>query len=81
MVNLDEIISLEKTMRNVSNCIGQFSSLMLSFKVFTKIETIMLNGVADHVALPSQMISTRGSNIHNGVLIFHEVEHKLHQKT
>ena len=54
--------------------------LNVSFKIFTKVATLRLNNVADHVVRPSQTAFMKGRNILDGVVILHETIHKLHTK-
>jgi hypothetical protein len=54
--------------------------LNVSFKIFTKVATIRLNVVADHVVRPSQIAFMQGCNILNGEVILHETFHELHGK-
>jgi hypothetical protein len=53
---------------------------MLGLKKFTKVATIRLNVVADHVVRPSQTAFMQGRNILDGVAILHETVQKLHSK-
>jgi hypothetical protein len=54
--------------------------LMLASKNFTKVATLRLNTVADHVVRPSQTAFMRGRNILDGVVSLHEIVHELHSK-
>jgi hypothetical protein len=54
--------------------------LYVSFKLLTKVATIRLNTVADHVVCPSQIAFLEGRNILDGVATLHETVHKLHSK-
>ena len=54
--------------------------LNVSFKIFTKVATNRLNGVADKVVRPSQSAFMQGRNILDGVVILHETIHELHRK-
>jgi hypothetical protein len=60
----------------------QLSCLLnVSFKIFTKVATIRLNTVADHVVRPSHTAFMQGRNILDGVAILHETVHELYSKT
>ena len=52
----------------------------MSFKIFTKVATIHINSVADHIISPTQTAFMRGRNILEGVVILHETIHELHRK-
>jgi len=54
--------------------------LNVSFKIFTKVATIRINSVADHIVSPSQTAFMRGRNILEGVVILYETVHELHRK-
>ena len=54
--------------------------LNVSFKIFTKVATIRINSVADHLVSPTQTAFMRGRNILEGVVILHETIHELHRK-
>ena len=54
--------------------------LNVNFKIFTKVATIRINSVADHIVNPSQTAFMRGRNILEGVVILHETVHELHRK-
>jgi hypothetical protein len=76
-----EVILLPKV--NQAERIQQFRPICLldvSFKIFTKVATIRLNTVADHVVRPSQTAFMQGRNILEGVVILHEAVHELHTK-
>jgi hypothetical protein len=80
-LNFGEVILLPKV--NQAERIQQFRPICLlniSFKIFTKVATIRLNTVADHVVRPSQTAFMQGRNILDGVVILHEVVHELHTK-
>ena len=80
-LNFGEIILLPK-IKNAER-IQQFRPICLlnvSFKIFTKVATIRLNSVADHVVRPSQTAFMQGRNILDGVAILHETVHELHRK-
>jgi hypothetical protein len=47
----------------------------VSSKIFTKVATIRLNTVADHVVRPSQTAFMQGRNILDRVIILHEAVH------
>jgi hypothetical protein len=80
-LNFSEIILLPKV--NEAQRIQQYRPICLlnvSFKIFTKVATIRLNSVADHVVQPSQTACMQGRNILDGVVILHEAVHELHTK-
>jgi hypothetical protein len=80
-LNFDKIILLPKI--NEADRIQQYRPICLlnvSFKIFTKVATIRLNTVADHVIRPSQTAFMQGSNILDRVVLLHEAVHKLHSK-
>jgi hypothetical protein len=80
-LNFGEIILLPKV--NEAERIQQYQPICLlnvSFKIFTKVATIRLNTVADHVVFPSQTAFMQGRNILDGVAILHETVHELHSK-
>jgi hypothetical protein len=80
-LNFGEIILLPKIKE--AERIQQYRPICLlnvSFKIFTKVATIRLNTVADHVVQPSQTAFMEGRNILDGVTILHETVHKLHSK-
>ena len=54
--------------------------LNVSFKNFTKVATIRINSVADHLISPTQTAYKRGRNILEGVVTLHETAHELHRK-
>jgi hypothetical protein len=53
---------------------------MLVLIFFTKVATMRLNTVEDHVIHPSQTTFMHGRNILDGVVILHETVHELHRK-
>jgi mannosylglycoprotein endo-beta-mannosidase len=76
-LNFGEVILLPKV--NQAERIQQFRPICLwnvSFKIFTKVVTIRLNTVADHVVRPSQTAFMQGRNILDGVFILHEAVHE-----
>ena len=80
-LNFGEIILLPKTKE--ASCIQQYRPICLlnvSFKIFTKVATNRLNGVADHVVKPTQTAFMQGRNILDGVVVLHETVHELHRK-
>jgi hypothetical protein len=80
-LNFDEIILLPKV--NEAERIQQYRPICLpnvSFKIFTKVATLRLNTVADHVDRPSQTAFMQGRNILDGVVSLHETVHELHSK-
>jgi hypothetical protein len=80
-LNFGEIILLPKV--NEAERIQQYRPICLlnvSYKIFTKVATIRLNTVADHVVCPSQTDFMQGRNILDGVAILHETVHELHSK-
>jgi hypothetical protein len=63
--------------------IQQFKHICLLnviFKIFTKVATINLNSMVDHVVRPSQTTFIKGRNILDGMVILNEIVHKLHTK-
>jgi hypothetical protein len=54
--------------------------LNVSFKTFTKVATIRLNSVADHIIKSTQIAFMQGHNILEGVVSLHETIHELHRK-
>jgi hypothetical protein len=54
--------------------------LNVSFKIFTKVITNMLAGVAQRVIQPTQSAFLPGRNIMEGVVILQEIIHELHRK-
>ena len=80
-LNFGEIILLPKV--NEAERIQQYRPICLlniSFKIFTKVATIRLNSVAEHVVHPSQTAFMQGRHILDGVVILHEIVHELHRK-
>jgi hypothetical protein len=80
-LNFGEIILLPKI--NQADKIQQYRPICLlnvSFKNFTKVATLRLNNVADHVVRPSQTTFMQGRNILDGVVTLHETVHELHSK-
>jgi hypothetical protein len=80
-LNFGEIILLPKV--NEAERIQQYRPICLlnvSFKIFTKVATLRINTVADHVVRPSQTAFMQGRNILDGVLTLHETVHELHSK-
>src|SRR4051812_28557275 len=80
-LNFGEIILLPKV--NEAERIQQYRPICLlnvSFKIFTKVATIRLNSVAEHVVRPSQTAFMQGRHILDGVVILHEAVHELHRK-
>jgi hypothetical protein len=80
-MNFGEIILLPKI--NEAEKIQQYRPICLlnvSFKIFTKVATIRLNTIADHVVRPSQTVFMQGRNILDGVVTLHEIVHDLRSK-
>ena len=80
-LNFGEIILLPKIID--AERIQQYRPICLlnvSFKIFTKVATIRLNSVADHVVRPSQTAFMQGRNILDGVVILHETVNEMHRK-
>jgi hypothetical protein len=80
-LNFGEIILLPKV--NEDERIQQYRHIYLlniSFKIFTKVATVRLNTVADHVIRPSQTAFMQGRNILDGVVVLHETPRELHRK-
>jgi hypothetical protein len=81
LLNFGEVKFLPKV--NEAESIQQFRPICLlnvSLKIFTKVATVRLNIVADHVVQPSQTAFMQGRNILDGVVILHEAVHELHTK-
>jgi hypothetical protein len=80
-LNFGEIILLPKV--NKAERIQQYRPVCLlnvSFKIFTKVATLRLNTVADHVVRSSQTALMQERNILDGVVTLHETVHELHSK-
>jgi hypothetical protein len=80
-LNFGEIILLPK-IKEIEK-IQQYRPICLlnvSFEIFTKVATIRLNTVANHVIRPSQTAFMQGRNILDRVAILHETVHELHSK-
>jgi hypothetical protein len=80
-LNFGEVILSPKV--NEAGRIQKYQPICLlnvSFKIFTKVATIRLNKVADHVVRPSQTAFMQGKKILDGVVILHETVHELHSK-
>jgi hypothetical protein len=80
-LNFGEIILLPKIKE--AERIQQYRPICLlnvSFKIFTKVATIRLNTVANHVVRRSQTAFMQGRNILDGVVILHETVHELYSK-
>jgi hypothetical protein len=80
-LNFGEIIFLPKV--NEGERIQQYRPIWLlnvSFKILTKVATIRLNTVVDHVVWPSQAVFMHGKNILDGVVTLHKTVHELHSK-
>jgi hypothetical protein len=80
-LNFGEVILLPKV--NEAERIQQYGHICLlnvSFKIFTKVATIRLNSVADHVVQPLQTAFMQEWNILDGVVVLHEAVHELHSK-
>jgi hypothetical protein len=54
--------------------------LNVSFKIFIKVITNRLTGVAQRVIQPTQSVFLQGRNIMEGAIILHETIHELHRK-
>ena len=80
-LNFGEIVLLPKVLE--AERIQQYRPICLlnvSFKIFTKVATIRLNSVADHVVKPTQTVFMQGRNILDGVVVLHETVHEMHTK-
>jgi hypothetical protein len=80
-LNFGEVILIPKV--NEAERIQQYRPICLlsvSFKIFTKVVTIRLNSVADHVVQLSQTAFMQGRNIMDGIVVLHEAVHELHTK-
>jgi hypothetical protein len=54
--------------------------LNVSFKIFTKVVTNRVTGIAHNVIRPSQTAFMPGRHILEGVVVLHETIHELHRK-
>jgi hypothetical protein len=54
--------------------------LNVSFKIFTKVFTNRVSGVASKVIGPSQTTFVTCRNIMEGAVVLHETTHELHRK-
>lgn len=80
-LNFGEIVLLPKILE--AERIQQYRPICLlnvSLKIFTKVATIRLNSVADHVVKPTQTAFMQGRNILDGVVVLHETVHEMHTK-
>ena len=80
-INFGEIILLPKVID--AERIQQYrpiSLLNVCFNIFTKVATIRLNSVADHVVRPTQTAFMQGQYILDGVVTLHETIHEMHRK-
>jgi hypothetical protein len=80
-LNFGKIVLLPKV--NEADRIQQYRPICLlnvSVKIFTKVATIRLNTVVDHVVRPSQTAFMQGRNILDGVVVLHETVHELQAK-
>ena len=80
-LNFGTIILLPKCMEAMK--IQQYRPICLlnvSFKIFTKVATNRIIGVAQKVISPTQTAFIPGRNIMEGVVILHETIHELHRK-
>src|SRR3954471_21374144 len=80
-LNFGETVLLPKVLE--AERIQQYRPICLlnvSFKIFTKVATIRLNSVADHVVKPTQTAFMQGRNILDGVVVLHETVHEMHAK-
>jgi hypothetical protein len=77
-INFGEIILLPKV--NDAEQIQQFRPICLlnvCFIIFTKVATIRLNSVADHVVRPTQTAFMQGRYNLDGVVTLHETVHEM----
>jgi hypothetical protein len=80
-LNFGTIILLPKCMEAMK--IQQYRPICLlnvRFKIFTKVATNRIIGVAQKVISPTQTAFIPGRNIMKGVVILHETIHELHRK-
>jgi hypothetical protein len=80
-LNFGTIILLPKCAKTVT--IQQYRPICLlnvSFKIFTKVITNRLAGVAHRVIQPTQSAFLPGRNIMEGAIILHETIYELHRK-
>jgi hypothetical protein len=54
--------------------------LNVSFKIFTKVGTNRITGIAHKVIKPTQSAFMPGRHILEGVVVLHEIIHELHRK-
>ena len=54
--------------------------LNVSFKIFTKVATNRVTGIAHNVIRPTQTTFMPGRHILEGVVVLHETIHELHRK-
>jgi hypothetical protein len=54
--------------------------LNVSFKIFTKVGTNRVTGIAHNVIRPSQTAFMPGRHILEGLVVLHETIHELHRK-
>ena len=79
-LNFGTIILLPK--KEDASQIQQYRPICLlnvSFKIFTKVGTNRLTGVADKVVKPTQTAFMPGRHILEGVVVLHETIHELHR--
>jgi hypothetical protein len=80
-INFGEIVLLPKVNdAERTQLFREICLLNVCFKVFTKVATIRLNSVADHVVCPTQPAFMQGRNILDGVVTLHETIHEMHRK-
>jgi hypothetical protein len=80
-LNFGEIILLPKM--NEAKRIQKYRPICLlnvTFKIFTKVATIRLKTLEDHVVRSSQTTFIQGRNILDGVVMLNETVHELHSK-
>jgi hypothetical protein len=80
-LNFGTIILLSK--KENATQIQQYRPICLlnvSFKVFTKVGTNRVTGIAENVVKPTQTAFMPGRQILEGVVILHETIHELHRK-
>ena len=75
IILLLEIKDTEMNQKYMSICL-----LNVNFKIFTKVVTIRLNSVTDHVIRPTQTTYMKGWYILDGVVTLRDTFHKLHHK-
>jgi hypothetical protein len=80
-LTLEKLFYCQKlVMQKGFNSIDRYAFLMFALNFFTKVATIRLNSVADHVVRPTQADFMQERNILDGVVTLHETVHELHRE-